>query len=61
LWQALFIAWAAGAGTAILIHPIIGYTDFTHLAPAYLGTGVFFAGLVLTYRRMCKTGADEPL
>lgn len=36
LWQALLVAWLAGAGAAIAIHPVIGYTDFTHLAPAYL-------------------------
>jgi hypothetical protein len=59
LWQALFIAWAAGAGTAILIHPIIGYTDFTHLAPAYLGAAVFGTGLVLTHRTMYWNCANE--
>src|SRR5262249_25842781 len=53
LWQALLLAWLAGAGTAIAIHPLIGYTDFTHLAPAYSGAAVFAVGLILTYRRMC--------
>jgi hypothetical protein len=33
----------AGFGAAIGVHPAIGYTDFTHLAPAYLGALVFAA------------------
>jgi hypothetical protein len=33
----------AGFGTAIGVHPVIGYTDFTHLAPAYAGGLVFLA------------------
>jgi hypothetical protein len=58
LWEALFVAWLAGAGAAIVIHPIIGYTDFTHLAPAFLGATVFAAGLFLTHRRMCQTNNE---
>jgi hypothetical protein len=59
LWQALLVTGVAGAGTAIAVHPVIGYTDFTHLAPAYLGATVFTLGLVLTYRRMCQRGTPE--
>jgi hypothetical protein len=33
----------AGFGAAIGVHPAIGYTDSTHLAPAYLGALVFAA------------------
>jgi len=43
----------AGFGTAIGVHPAIGYTDFVHLAPAYLGALLFVgttARLVLEYR-----------
>ncbi len=36
----------AGFGAAIGVHPAIGYTDFVHLAPAYLG-GLLFAATVL--------------
>jgi hypothetical protein len=32
-----------GFGAAIGVHPAIGYTDFLHLAPAYLGALVFAA------------------
>jgi hypothetical protein len=52
LWQALLLTGAAGFGTAIGVHPAIGYTTFTHLAPAYLGAAMFTAGLALTFRRM---------
>src|SRR5882724_2815407 len=34
LWQVLLIAGIAGFGTAIGVHPAIGYTDLFHLAPA---------------------------
>lgn len=33
----------AGFGTAIGVHPAIGYTDLVHLAPAYLGCLMFTA------------------
>jgi hypothetical protein len=39
-----------GFGAAISVHPAIGYTDFSHLAPAYLGAAVFAATL-LSLRR----------
>jgi len=42
----------AGFGAAVGVHPAIGYTDFTHLAPAYIGTVVFGATLWrLAYER----------
>jgi hypothetical protein len=47
LWQALAIAGTAGFGTAIGIHPVIGYLSLTHLGPAVLGLAVFVAGLGL--------------
>jgi len=33
----------AGFGAAIGVHPAIGYTDFMHLAPAYIGCLIFIA------------------
>ncbi|HXY34506.1 MAG TPA: hypothetical protein VEI07_09785, partial [Planctomycetaceae bacterium] len=36
-WQALLIGGIAGWASAILVHPIIGYTEPIHLAPAVLG------------------------
>lgn len=50
LWQALVIVGLAGFGTAIGVHYPIGYTNITHLAPAYLGAVMFVAGMVLTCR-----------
>jgi len=47
LWQALTIAGVAGFGTAVGVHPAIGYLSFTHLGPAVLGCFVFAAGLAL--------------
>lgn len=47
LWQALTIAGVVGFGTAIGVHPAIGYLSVSHLGPAVLGCAVFVAGLVL--------------
>jgi hypothetical protein len=52
LWQVLCIAGTVGFATAIGIHPIIGYNDLVHLAPALLGAAVFFIGIVLCYKPM---------
>jgi hypothetical protein len=59
LWQALFLAAVAGFTTAIGIHPIIGYTDFFHLAPAVMGGLVFALGLFLAFPRMCRGAAGD--
>jgi len=47
LWQALAIAGIAGFGTAVGVHPAIGYLSVTHLGPAVAGCAVFAAGLAL--------------
>ncbi|HUP60465.1 MAG TPA: hypothetical protein VNA69_08625 [Thermoanaerobaculia bacterium] len=47
LWQALFLAGIAGFATAIGIHPVIGYTSISHLAPAVAGSVMFFIGLMI--------------
>ena len=52
LWQALLIAGLVGWTTAIGIHPLIGYIDPGHLAPAITGALLFFTGLVLTRSSM---------
>lgn len=48
LWQALAVAGVVSFGTAIGVHFPIGYTAFTHLAPAYLGAIIFASAMVLT-------------
>ena len=52
LWQALCLSGIAGFSTAIGVHPVVGYTDFTHLVPAILGAGIFIAGLALCFKPM---------
>jgi hypothetical protein len=39
-----------GFGAALGVHGAIGYLDFVHLAPAYVGLLLFLAGLVLCAR-----------
>jgi hypothetical protein len=48
LWQALAIAGTTGFACAIGVHFAIGYTDFTHIAPAVAGSLQFLVGLVLS-------------
>jgi len=52
LWQVLALAGGVGFATAIGVHPLIGYTDFSHLAPAFVGLGLFVTGLWLSYPSM---------
>lgn len=52
LWQVLALAGGVGFATAIGVHPLIGYTDFGHLAPAFMGLGLFVAGLWLSFPLM---------
>ncbi|HVR75035.1 MAG TPA: hypothetical protein VMT52_11910 [Planctomycetota bacterium] len=58
LWQALAIAGASGFGSAVGVHPAIGYVDALHLAPAVLGAIVFAAGLALTRGHMILSRED---
>lgn len=53
LWQALLTGGIVGWTTAIGVHPLIGYNDAGHLAPAVLGSLLFFVGLFLTKPVMC--------
>jgi hypothetical protein len=52
LWQVLVLAGIAGFGTAIGAHPMIGYLDPVHLAPAVAGAALYLTGSVLTFRSM---------
>jgi hypothetical protein len=49
LWYVLSLAGSVAFGTAIGIHPIVGYVDAFHLFPAILGAVIFLAGLLLTF------------
>lgn len=46
LWQVLTLSGVSGFGAAIGVHFVIGYTDFSHLAPAYAGLALYLVGLV---------------
>jgi hypothetical protein len=52
LWQTIVLAGGTGFTTAIGIHPIIGYTESSHLLPAYIGAGLFIGGIGLCYKPM---------
>ena len=52
LWLVLCLVGAIGFGSAIGVHPAVGYTDLVHLGPAVIGGLVYLAGLGLTFRRM---------
>lgn len=52
LWQVLCVAGTVGFATAIGIHPVVGYNDMVHLAPALLGAALFLIGIVLCYKPM---------
>jgi hypothetical protein len=48
--EALLLSGGIGFGSAILIHPAIGYNDLSHLAPALLGAGLFGIGMAVGIR-----------
>ncbi len=52
LWQVLGLAGGIGFTTAISVHPLVGYNDVAHLAPAILGALVLISGLVLSRASM---------
>ena len=59
LWEALCLSGLVGFGAAIGIHPIVGYDDLFHLAPAIVGLIMFVAGLVLCWRPMLRRQRTE--
>jgi hypothetical protein len=60
LWRAVCVAGSTGFISAIGVHPLIGYTDFSHLAPAYLGAALFSVGTGLSYRPCVGTPTAPP-
>jgi hypothetical protein len=52
LWQAICLSGLVGFAAAIGVHPVVGYTNLFHLAPAIVGAIIFVAGLVLCYPAM---------
>ena len=56
LWQVLCVAGIAGFGTAIGIHPIVGYISVSHLAPAVIAAVILVIGLSLSFKPMTSGG-----
>ena len=54
LWQVLALAGFVGFGSAIGAHPVVGYNDPVHLAPAACGAALYLAGIILTWRPMVR-------
>lgn len=52
LWQILCLTGIVGYATSIGVHPLVGYNDLVHLAPALFGALLFSGGLILTHRPM---------
>ncbi|MEI8382101.1 MAG: hypothetical protein WCJ09_18365 [Planctomycetota bacterium] len=48
-WWMLLLSGIPAYGAAIVVHLAVGYTSLWHLAPAYGGLGLLFAGLSLLY------------
>ena len=51
LWQILCLAGGVGFAAAIGVHPIVGYNDLFHLAPAIIGAIMFIVGLSLCWKQ----------
>jgi hypothetical protein len=49
LWQATLAVGLIGFGAAIGIHPIVGYNNPVHLAPACAGAATYFVAMALTF------------
>lgn len=47
--QAILVAGSAGFGCAIGVHYVEGYTDITHLGPAWAGGLLFYCSLLLVW------------
>ncbi len=59
LWGVLALVGAVGFGTAIGVHPAVGYIDAVHLAPALLGALFYGAGLAFTFREMVVDSGER--
>lgn len=56
LWRVLLAAGSAGFGTALGVHFLIGYTSFSHLAPAYAGAAAFALAIARLHGPMAGPG-----
>jgi hypothetical protein len=49
LWWLMLASGAASYMAGICIHYVVGYTHWTHLAPAFAGCALFMVGMVLCF------------
>ncbi len=54
LFQILLVTGIVGFGTAIGVHPVVGYNDLMHLAPAIAGAVMFAIGMLLCWKTMVR-------
>jgi hypothetical protein len=59
LWQALALAGGIGFTAAIAIHPIVGYNNPVHLAPACVGALAYTIGIWLSASSMLRPRGDK--
>jgi dihydroorotate dehydrogenase len=54
LWWTLLLAGVPGYAAAIGVHFAVGYESAFHLAPAFLGVGIFAAAMTAAYPTLCR-------
>ncbi|MDX1964725.1 MAG: hypothetical protein SFX18_16365 [Pirellulales bacterium] len=60
LWITMFVAGFAGYLPAIVVHFAVGYTDWQHLLPAFLGFNWFLLGMLLSFPYLWGLHASPP-
>jgi len=58
-WWTFLAAGIVGFATSIGIHPIVGYTSFIHLLPAYIGALAFLVGMARLYGPLCRPKSES--
>ncbi|WP_067181446.1 hypothetical protein [Microtetraspora niveoalba] len=53
VWWSLALAAAAGFVPAVVVHGVIEYSDFGHLAPVFAGVGLTVTALILSRPYLC--------
>jgi hypothetical protein len=56
LWWTLLAAGLPGYAAAIGVHYVVGYHSTFHLAPAFIGLGLYAAALAASWPSLCRRG-----
>jgi dihydroorotate dehydrogenase len=59
LWWTLLASGTPACAAGIGVHLAVGYTNWRHLAPAFLIAVIFLVGLVLSYPYLCRPDPQE--